>query len=90
MRKVDLWHTNGSVNVLPGSKVAKMIICPKTPPVVAAARIKVDWPPDLSTTGLCVLTTFKHVGLTYQVPLRWHLLLDSTNGTRVQKNLEWA
>jgi hypothetical protein len=67
------WLASGRFNVLPGSKMVKSIICPKTPPDHLPVRLKVDWPPDLAGQGLSVFTKLKHVGMSYEPSLPWEL-----------------
>ena len=74
------WQTIGTINVLPGSKVARSIICPKVPPDFVSLRVKVDWPADLAGNDLCVYTKMQHGGISYQPPSRWMLASVSGGG----------
>jgi len=65
------WQLIGSINVLPGSKVVKSIICPKAPPDLVSLRLKFDWPPDLAGKELCVYAEMQQHGISYEPPSRW-------------------
>jgi hypothetical protein len=65
------WETTGTLNVLPGSKITRSIICPKIPSDDVPVRILVDWPSDLSGKELCAALLFARDGLSYQPTLKW-------------------
>jgi hypothetical protein len=65
------WETTGALNVLPGSKISRSIVCPRIPTDDIPVRVLVDWPSDLSGKGLRVVLLFVHDGLSYQPSLKW-------------------
>jgi hypothetical protein len=67
------WSALGSINVLPGTKVAKPVVCPGESSDDVPVRIRPGWQTDVIDQGLQVLAQFELTGLTYQPPLRWHL-----------------
>jgi hypothetical protein len=66
-----IWSAVGNLNVLPGTKIEKVIVCPKTPSVQVAVKPRVEWPADLADKNLLVEADFAHEGWTYQAPLHW-------------------
>jgi hypothetical protein len=76
-----VWETTGSINVLPGSKVVKSIICPKAPPDFVSLRLNVDWPPDLAGKNLCVYTQAEYAGIRFEPPSQWTLSFNSNMGS---------
>jgi len=69
----NTWHCRGTLNVLPGIKVVKSIVCPKAPPDTAPVTLRVTWPDDLAAKNYMVEASFTHSGVTYQAPLQWTL-----------------
>ncbi len=69
----NTWHSRGTLNVLPGIKIVKSIICPKTPPDTGPVTLRVAWPDDLAAKNYMVEASFTHAGVTYQSPLHWTL-----------------
>ncbi len=67
------WHAMANFNAIPGSDVAKEIICPKSPPDRASVNIRVAWPADLSGKDLRLIALFRHNSVTYQTRLWWSL-----------------
>ncbi len=75
-----IWETTGAINVLPGSKVVKSVICPKAPPDLATLRLNVKWPPDLLGKDLCLYTQATHTGISFQPPSEWLLRFYDNTG----------
>jgi hypothetical protein len=50
--------STGQLNVGPGSKVEKSVICPKTPPETAIVRVHGSWPADLDKESLVLYAPF--------------------------------
>ncbi len=69
----EIWRGSGSLNVLPGIKIVKSIICPKTPPDTGRVTLSIAWPADLAAKQYLVEASFTHAGFTYQAPLHWKL-----------------
>jgi hypothetical protein len=67
------WNATSNFNAVPGSVVAKEIICPKAPPDRASVNIRVAWPAELSGKDLRLIALFRHNGVTYKIPLWWSL-----------------
>jgi len=67
------WWTLGNINVLPGVKVAKTVICPRDVSEKIPVRLRVDWPVDLADNDLHVAAQFQFDGIAYQPSLRWTL-----------------
>jgi hypothetical protein len=65
------WLVTGSLNVLPGTKVQKPIICPSEDPERAQVRIRVAWPDDLAPLGCMIETRLTYEGVTFQPQLKW-------------------
>jgi hypothetical protein len=68
------WKCEGTINVLPGTKVSKTIICPKTSLDRAAAELRVQWPTVLTDKNPGVLATFVREPTVFQPPLEWRLM----------------
>ncbi|MFI5458609.1 MAG: hypothetical protein ACHRXM_24515 [Isosphaerales bacterium] len=68
-----MWKVQGNINVLPGTKVAKTVICPQEYSENIPVRLRVDWPVDLANQDLHVAAQFGFAGITYQPALRWRL-----------------
>jgi hypothetical protein len=66
-----IWSAVGNLNVLPGTKIEKVIVCPKASSVQVAVKPRVEWPADLAGKDLLVEADFGHEGWTYQAPLHW-------------------
>jgi hypothetical protein len=49
---------SGQLNVAPGTKVEKLIVCPKTPPDRAHVRVRWSWPADLEKEQLVLYAPF--------------------------------
>ncbi|MGO9924275.1 MAG: hypothetical protein ACLQIB_57490 [Isosphaeraceae bacterium] len=69
----NLWRAHDSLNVLPGVKIVRSIICPKAPPDTGQVALNVAWPADLAAKKYLVEASFTHAGATYQAPLHWTL-----------------
>jgi hypothetical protein len=69
----NTWHSRGSLNVLPGIKIVKSIVCPKAPPDTGPVTLRVAWPADLAAKGYLLEASFAHAGVSYQAPLHWKL-----------------
>jgi hypothetical protein len=67
----DFWQTDGTVNAVPGSKVSKSVICPKTPSDGIPVRMAFDWPSDLADKDLHVKAYFEHRGVIFEGTLTW-------------------
>jgi hypothetical protein len=67
------WHSRGSLNVLPGKRIAKSIVCPKSPPETEPVTIRVAWPADLAAKEYLIEASFTHAGASYRAPLHWTL-----------------
>jgi len=70
------WKCEGSINVLPGTKLLKPIVCPKPAPerVHRQVQLRVQWPADLADKDLQVLATFEQAPTTLQPPLKWSIV----------------
>src|SRR5262249_34398155 len=44
--------TSGQLNVLPGSRLNRLVVCPRIPPELASVRVRCTWPSDLEKEGL--------------------------------------
>ena len=57
-----LLYAVGQLNVAPGTKVEKIIVCLRTPPERARVRVRWSWPADLEKEQLVVYApfTFRH------------------------------
>jgi len=75
-----VWSAHGSLNVLPGTKITKSIICPKAPPETGPVTLRVAWPADLAAKQYLVEASITHQGITYQTPLHWTLGHMGNNG----------
>jgi hypothetical protein len=72
-RMARRWSTTGSMNVLPGTKVQKPIICPKEEPEPAEVQIRVAWPEDLAPRGYVIETWLSYEAVSFQPALEWSL-----------------
>jgi hypothetical protein len=52
------YRTEGRLNVGPGSKIQKSIVCPKTPPERTRVRVRWSWPADLEKEQLTLYAPF--------------------------------
>jgi hypothetical protein len=70
------WKCEGNINVLPGTKLVKTIVCPKPAPeqVQCQVQLRVQWPADLADKDLRVLATFEQAPTTLQPPLKWSIV----------------
>jgi hypothetical protein len=78
----DSWISRGTLNVLPGTTIAKTIVCPRISDQKVPISVQIDWPPDLVERGLAIVTSFQHGGYTFQPPLHWQLS-DNYPGGRI-------
>jgi hypothetical protein len=69
----NAWSAHGTLNVLPGTKIVKSIICPKAPPETGPVTLRVAWPADLAAKEYLLEASFTHAGVTYQAPVHWTL-----------------
>ncbi len=67
------WQSTGRLNAVPGTEVVKQITCPKVPPEQASVKVRVVWPAELADKNLRAIALFRHLGVSYQEPLRWNL-----------------
>jgi hypothetical protein len=81
------WHAHGSLNVLPGIKIVKSIICPKAPPEAEDVTFRIAWPADLASRQYLVQASFQHAGVTYQAPVHWILGPHFALGGEVRETL---
>ena len=63
----------GQLNVGPGSKVQKTIVCPKTPPEHATVRVHWAWPADLAKEQLVLYAPFAYRYRKLEPGLEWSL-----------------
>ena len=68
------WTCTGNINVLPGTKIARTIVCPGPPPARAPVKLRVDWPADLAGKGLCLAVTYTQAPSIRQPPLKWKVI----------------
>lgn len=69
------WKCTGTLNVVPGTKVLKRIVCPQPPPSPPyPVKLRVQWPPDLVGKNLCVEATFDEKPIEFQPSLKWTVL----------------
>jgi hypothetical protein len=80
------WRCAGSINVSPGTKVIKTIVCPKTRSDRAAVQLRVEWPADLAEKEFGVLATFVRAPIVFQPSVQWRLT-DSDGLDRFTKLL---
>ena len=65
------WQATGTLNVLPGTTIEKIIVCPRLDEENAPVILHVDLPPDLKDKKLAILAEFRHDGYTFQPPIHW-------------------
>jgi hypothetical protein len=70
------WITSGNLNVLPGTKVSRSIICPADEPQPAPVRIRVEWPDDLARRRFLIHAWLACDGISYQQGLEWRISFD--------------
>ncbi len=70
----SLWKCQENINVLPGIKFARTIICPKTPPEQTVVALQLPWPADLAAEQLRLEARFTRAPITFQSPLKWRLV----------------
>ena len=75
------WKCRGNINVLPGTKVVKMIVCPGRKPAQSEVKIHVQWPSELAEKNLRLQMTFVQGPATFQPLLKW-TLVDSSGVVR--------
>ncbi len=83
------WETIGTLNVLPGSKISRSIVCPKAPSDDVPVRVLVDWPADLSNKDLRLALLFVHEDLSFQSAVKWSYRSDGFIGP-VSENLVYG
>ena len=74
------WRAHGSLNVLPGIKIVKPVVCPKAPPDQGPVTLRVAWPGDLAANSYLLEAVFTHAGVTYQSPVHWTLVSNPNGG----------
>jgi hypothetical protein len=67
------WSATGYINVLPGAKIAKSVVCPAEYSENMPVRLRVDWPTDLADQQIHTAAQFGFTGITYEPPLRWQM-----------------
>ncbi len=67
----NTWVAIELLNILPGSKVSRSIVCPKSPAACLPGQISVDWPSDLRDKNLAIVAGFEHAGMTFEDRLKW-------------------
>ncbi len=72
------YRTQGQLNVAPGSKVEKSIICPKAPPERATVRVRCAWPADLAREQLVLRVPFSFRYRKLESSLEWFLVDTAT------------
>ncbi len=68
------WKCSGNLNVLPGTSVAKTIVCPNPLPVQSSVKLRVEWPADLAANDLRMAVTFIQAPTTFQPALNWKVV----------------
>ena len=53
-----IWMCQGSMNILPGTKVVKTIVCPGPQTARCEVKFRIQWPADLAAKDLRLQTTF--------------------------------
>jgi len=81
------WETVGNIDVLPGTKVAKTVVCPVEYSENIPVRLRVDWPVDLADKDLHIAAQFGFAGITSQPPLRWQLGSWQSQEPRFVRNI---
>ncbi len=83
------WSAAGSLNVMPGTPVARSIVCPRSPPGRGSIRIHIHEPAKLAGKGIKVIALFRHNNAMIQPPLNWKTdrslsILCATGGDPVE------
>jgi hypothetical protein len=76
--------TAGQLNVLPGRKIEKSIVCPKTPPDRTRVRVHWSWPVDLDKEQLILYAPFTYRYRKLDSELEW-VLTDSASRPRQRR-----
>jgi hypothetical protein len=74
---------SGQLNVAPGSKVEKLIACPKTPPDRVSVRVRWSWPTDLEKEQLVLYAPFAFRYRKLDPGLSW-VISDSASPRRAR------
>jgi hypothetical protein len=80
------WLCGGNINVPPGTKLIKSIVCPSPRPVPSMVKLRILWPADRAEKNLCTLANFVAGPTTIRAPLQW-TALDSDGHERRQQIL---
>ncbi len=73
------FSTVGQLNVMPGSKVQKLLVCPKVPPQRVTVRVRCAWPADLEKEHLLLYAPFVFRYRRLEPDVEWSLA--DTRGT---------
>jgi hypothetical protein len=76
-RSVDEQHTwkcGGNLNFLPGTSVARTIVCPKPQSDQSSVKLRVEWPADLAGQDLRMAVTLVRAPTTFQPALNWKVV----------------
>ena len=65
------WEAKEILYIMPGSKVAKSIVCPKSQTDYFPVQISVNWPSDLRDKNLAIAARIEHAGMTFSASLKW-------------------
>jgi hypothetical protein len=79
-----VFNTVGQLNVAPGSKTEKSIVCPKTPPERAVVRVHWSWPADLEKEQLVIVAPFAFRYRKLDTGLDW-VLYDTPGSSRSRR-----
>ena len=74
---------SGQLNVAPGTKVEKLIVCPKTPPDRVRVRVRWSWPADLEKEQLVLYAPFAFRHRKLDPGLSW-VMSDSASPRRAR------
>jgi len=69
-----IWKCHGNINVLPGTSIAKTIVCPGPRQPQSRVRLRVEWPADLAGKDLRMAVTFVQTPSTIQPSLKWRVI----------------
>jgi hypothetical protein len=83
------FSTAGELNVGPGSKVQKSIVCPKTPPDRATVRVRCSWPVDLEAEQLVLYAPFAFRYRKLDPGQEW-ALSDTSSFRRPRRGSNWG
>jgi hypothetical protein len=78
------FRTAGQLNVFPGRKIEKPIVCPKTPPERTRVRVHWSWPADLDKEQLVLYAPFTYRYRKLDSELEW-VLGDSATRPRQRR-----